>query len=30
MKSLADGLPAEVAAQVSEVWRANETAYWVA
>lgn len=28
MKSLADGLPAEIARQVHTEWRKNETAYW--
>lgn len=28
MKSLADGLPPEIAAQISPAWRANERAYW--
>jgi hypothetical protein len=30
MRSLADGLPAEIAAQVHPEWRANEAAYWAA
>lgn len=28
MKSLADGLPADVARQVHPDWRKNEAAYW--
>src|ERR1700675_3325940 len=28
MKSLADGLPAEIAQQVHPDWRKNEAAYW--
>jgi hypothetical protein len=28
MKSLADGLPAEIARQVHPDWRKNEAAYW--
>jgi len=28
MKSLADGLPPEIAEQVHPDWRKNETAYW--
>src|ERR1019366_1442265 len=28
MKSLADGLPAEIARQVHTEWRKNEAAYW--
>lgn len=28
MRSLADGLPPEIAAQVPQEWRANEAAYW--
>ena len=30
MKSLADGLPAEIARQVHADWRKNEAAYWTA
>lgn len=29
MKSLADGLPAEIARQIHPDWRKNEAAYWV-
>src|SRR5436189_89164 len=28
MKSLADGLPPEIARQIHPVWRENEAAYW--
>ena len=28
MKSMADGLPPEIAAQVHPDWRKNESAYW--
>ena len=28
MKSLADGLPAEIARQVHPEWKKNETTYW--
>jgi hypothetical protein len=30
MKSLADGLPAEIAQQLHPDWRKNEAAYWAA
>ena len=30
MRSLADALPPEIAAQVHPDWRSNETAYWAA
>lgn len=30
MKSLADGLPPEIAAHVDPAWRQNEADYWAA
>ena len=30
MKSLADGLPPEIARQIHPDWRKNEAAYWAA